>query len=191
MLIMVDTNVLARYADQQSSQHAEAVEALRLLQAAGHSLVFNPQIKREFLDIAERPQCACPGTNGLGLTNEQARAWVVLFLSLHGYVGEVSSSDEHFDKLHAKYGGGKTVHDLNIVASMLAHGVPSLLTFNDKHFNHLQAEGIEVKTPEMGTSSKNTNDAALHPQLKTSKSFKLKLVPFSNVPFVSQTRWIM
>ena len=155
MQIMIDTNVLARYADQQSSQHAEAAEALRLLQAAGHSLVFNPQIKREFFDIAERPQGAGPGKNGLGLTNEQARALVVIFLGLFGYVGEVTSSDEHFDRLHAKYGGGKTVHDLNIVASMLAHGVPSLLTFNDKHFNHLQAAGIEVKTPEMVIRDKN------------------------------------
>ncbi|WP_437188591.1 type II toxin-antitoxin system VapC family toxin [Planctomicrobium sp. SH668] len=145
---MIDTNVLARYSDQQSTQHPDAKGALRRLQAAGHDLVINPQIKREFLDIAERPQGAGPGKNGLGLSNQQARRLVEEFRAVFSYVEESPAVDEQFDQLHQKYGGGKTVHDLNIVASMLAHGIPLLLTFNDRHFNHLQAEGIKVHTPQ-------------------------------------------
>lgn len=158
--IMVDTNVLARYADQQSPQHAEATEALRRLQASGHEPVLNPQIKREFLDIAERPQGAGPGKNGLGLTNTQARQLVDQFRAVFGYFPDTPAVDEQFDLLHAKYGGGKTVHDLNIVASMLAHGIPSLLTFNDRHFNHLQGEGITVQTPQHVINSPAYNPPA-------------------------------
>lgn len=148
MRIMIDTNVLARYADQHCTQHQIATDALRRLQAAGHILVFNPQIKRDFLDIAERPQGTGPGKNGLGLLNSEARLLIERFRSLFEYVDETPLADEQFDRLHSKYGGGKSVHDMNIVASMLAHGVPSLLTFNDRHFNHLQGEGIGVETPQ-------------------------------------------
>ncbi|WP_145034587.1 type II toxin-antitoxin system VapC family toxin [Caulifigura coniformis] len=145
---MIDTNVLARFADQDSVQHGEAVDSLRQLQAAGHLPVFNPQIKREFLDVAERPKGTGPGRNGLGLSNQQTCELIAQFQDVFGYLADVPAVDEQFDRLHGKYGGGKSVHDLNIVASMLAHGVTSLLTFNDKHFRHLEAEGISVQTPQ-------------------------------------------
>ncbi len=147
MRVMVDTNVLARYADPDSGQHADAVGALRAIQAAGHLPVLNAQVKREFLDIAERPTGAGPGRNGLGLTAAQARELMASFRSLFGYLGEQSAADERFDQLHAVHGGGKTVHDLNIVASMLSHGVTSIVTFNDKHFRRFESDGIAVRTP--------------------------------------------
>jgi predicted nucleic acid-binding protein len=148
MQVMIDTNVLARFADQDSQQHAEAVEALRVLQSDGHLPVFNSQIKREFLDIAERPSGAGPGKNGLGMNSTQARQLIQQFQAQFGYLTEPAVADDWFDRLHEKFGGGKTVHDLNIVASMLAHGVSSLLTFNEKHFTRFQPEGVVVQTPQ-------------------------------------------
>lgn len=42
--------------------------------------------------------------------------------------------------------GGKQVHDANIVATMLAHGIPALLTHNGKDFErfkaHIKVEAI-------------------------------------------------
>ena len=35
-------------------------------------------------------------------------------------------------------GGGKHVHDVNIVATMLVYGVPALLTHNEKDFKHCE-----------------------------------------------------
>lgn len=158
MQVMIDTNVLARYADQDSTQHADAVEALRRLQVPGDVLVFNPQVKREFLDIAERPRGAGPGKNGLGLTYEQARQLIEEFRAIFGYVSESPAVDDQFDRLHRKYGGGKTVHDLNIVASMLAHRIETLLTFNVRHFARFEAEGIAVWSPQIAIAVRNSGN---------------------------------
>jgi len=92
MQVMIDTNVLARFADQDSVQHQIAVEALRLLQGAGHLPVFNSQIKREFLDVAERPKGSGPGKNGLGLAKEQARELIEQFQDVFGSFGSVDRS---------------------------------------------------------------------------------------------------
>ncbi len=154
---MLDTNILARLADQGDPKHNESKNVVRALQQEGHLLAFNPQIKREFLDIAERPKGAGPGKNGLGLSIEQARILITLFKSQFAYRPDIPEIDRQFDGLHEKYGGGKTVHDLNIVASMKSHGIQSILTYNERDFAPFRDEGhISVLTPSQILQKQNS-----------------------------------
>ena len=46
---------------------------------------------------------------------------------------------QHLSLLASVYCGGKQIHDANIVATMLAHGVPNLLTHNVGDFARFAA----------------------------------------------------
>ena len=153
MLILTDTNILLRQADLNSPQHHLAMEAVDLLQAAGHELVFNPQIKREFISVAERQPGMGPGNNGLGFSKSISSMWIRRFQVLLTYLPEEPTADSIFDQLHASYGGGRKVHDLNLIAFMLASRIEIILTINAQDFSRYQPDGIRVLTPQEAVQS--------------------------------------
>jgi len=157
MEIMLDTNILGRFADRADPQYKVTESAIHLLQKQGDILTFTPQIKREFLDFAERPKGTGPGKNGLGLTSTQARALIEQFKTTITYRLDIPEVDIHFDILHKRFGGGRTVHDLNIVASMLAHGINTILTYNERDFAVVRDTGIiTLVTPNQVLQGQNT-----------------------------------
>lgn len=149
MEIMLDTNILGRLADPTDPKWNDTKSVTELLRDQGNDLSFTPQIKREFLDISERPKGSGPGKNGLGLTNQQSRQCIMLFKSLFTYRADTPGIDIRFDVLHDRFGGGRTVHDLNIVASMQAHGINTILTYNERDFAPMRDAGlIIILTPD-------------------------------------------
>ncbi|MPY76897.1 MAG: PIN domain-containing protein [Actinophytocola sp.] len=125
--IVLDTNVLLAATDAGRAEHARARAALDEWPARGTTLYTSGQILREYLSVATRPEAR----NGLGL-------------SLADSVGNVRALAERMrllaenEKVHTRLlelvaevdRGGKQVHDANIVATMLTHGVDALVTLN-------------------------------------------------------------
>lgn len=123
----VDTNLLV-YADLAYSPLHEA--ALASLQARGVELWISHQILREYLATMTRP-----GT----LTIPLPIGSIITFARRHAKqfriaAGGPSVTARLFTLLEQFPAAGKQVHDANIVATMLTHGIPRLITHNTGDF---------------------------------------------------------
>jgi predicted nucleic acid-binding protein len=129
--VVLDTNVLLAATDEGRSAHADAVAALDLWPALGVSLYTSGQIIREYLCVATRPV----DSNGLGLGTQDALSNA---RSLRGRMHLLSEdrrvADELCDLLDGTDCAGKQVHDANLVATMLVHGVAAVVTANVEDF---------------------------------------------------------
>lgn len=126
----VDTNMLLAATTIARPGHAQV---LALLEAgfADRSLLVSGQVVREYLSVATRPAAV----NGLGLRQADALANVRQFLDRARCLDEDASVREALLRLlDAVPCHGKQVHDANIVATMVAHRVPRLLTLNPYDF---------------------------------------------------------
>jgi predicted nucleic acid-binding protein len=128
--VFVDTNVLVYATRPSTPQHAVASAALARLEGEGSTLWVSPQILREYLAVVTRPQASAPA-----LSMATAIADVQTFRATFE-VAEDSPTvlDRLCDLLIAHSGSGRQVHDANVVATMLEHGVCRLLTFNAADF---------------------------------------------------------
>jgi predicted nucleic acid-binding protein len=134
--VFVDTNNLI-YAQQSLSPfHALATAKLQSLVLAGHPLWISRQILREYLAAMSRPG-ALTAHVSLATLIADVRSFQAQFLlaedgpavtaHLLNLLGTISCA-------------GKQVHDANIVATMLAYGIPKLLTHNIADFNRFTGQ---------------------------------------------------
>jgi predicted nucleic acid-binding protein len=129
--VVLDTNVLLAATDAGRADYARAREALDEWPARGTTLYTSGQILREYLSVATRPE----ERNGLGLSQPDSVA------NTRALTGRLRLLDEN-EKVNARLlallddigCGGKQVHDANIVATMLVHGVDTLVTANVDDF---------------------------------------------------------
>ena len=125
----IDTNVLV---------YASRAKALFHQRAAW----FSRQVLREYLAVVTRPQPAEPALSNAAANADAARLLATLTVAEDG----PQVTTELMRLLAQHPSGGKQVHDANIVATMLAHGIPRLLTFNEADFRRFDTL-IEVVTP--------------------------------------------
>ena len=128
--IFVDTNVLV-YSDVTSSPlHVAAHTRLISFQAAGHVLWVSRQVIREYLVTLTRSQVfSAP------LSPAEAAASARKIANQMRVANERSEVGEQLLDLVTRYSvKGKQIHDANIVATMLAHGIKRLLTHNTADF---------------------------------------------------------
>ena len=80
--------------------------------------------------------CTRPiGANGFGMTSEQSRAEITKARSLFQLLPETAQVYTTWERLIGQYTiHGKRAHDARLVAMMIEHHVPRLLTFNDNDF---------------------------------------------------------
>jgi len=132
--LFVDTNILVYTTDTLSSWHELAKNRLQAARHRGDHLVISPQILREYIATATRSVIGAPAPMSQILAN------VADFRRTFALVEE---TDAVMTELVALLGqvavAGKQVHDTNIVATMLAHGIRRLLTNNETHFNRFSA----------------------------------------------------
>ena len=115
---------------------------LARLKAAGTPLWISRQVLREYLAAATRPQ-----PSGLVLPMSQAISDVRRFQSGLNVLEDGADVFEHLLRLLAVHpGAGKQVHDANLVAVMLTHGIDQLCTFNVTDFRRFD-KLINVVTP--------------------------------------------
>ena len=134
MSILLDTNILARLAQDTSPLHAMAKSSVDAWESHGESLHIVPQNLYEFWVICTRP-VGSPH-NGLGLTVMQAEAERSRALSLFKFLPDTGTVYTEWERLVvSKQVKGKKAHDARLVAAMMAHGITHLLTFNLPDFS--------------------------------------------------------
>lgn len=128
--LFVDTNVLVYANVAEAPRHQQALNALRQAYDADRTLWVSRQVLREFAAVRSRPQsffrAATPD-----VIVERLR-----YFEAHFQVAdETAAVTEELHRLITETPvGGKQIHDANIVATMLAYGVPALLTHNAQDF---------------------------------------------------------
>jgi predicted nucleic acid-binding protein len=128
--VFVDTNVLVFATQTSAPWHAEAARALSDLHAAGAELWISRQILREYLAALSRPQTFAAPLPIAILTRNVTQFETLFAVAEDGYGVTIYL----LNLLGAISCAGKQVHDANIVATMLAHGIPKLLTHNVADF---------------------------------------------------------
>ena len=131
-MILVDTNIPLRIAQPGHPHRQVAIDALERLTLREHEhFAIAPQSLYEMYVVCTRPQ----NGNGFGMTAAQACAEIAATRALFELLSETAKVYPIWEGLVAKHGiQGKRAHDVRLVALMIQHGVPRLLTFNDGDF---------------------------------------------------------
>jgi predicted nucleic acid-binding protein len=138
----VDTNVLVYASRSTAHAYLQANTALAHLEGEGTELCVNRQVLREYLVTTTRPQA-----DAASLALEVAVADVRRLIGIYTVLEDGPAVTKRLLELVARYPTrGKQVHDANLVATMLAHGVTRLLTFNAGDFRRFGAL-VEVVAP--------------------------------------------
>ncbi|WP_375503267.1 type II toxin-antitoxin system VapC family toxin [uncultured Jatrophihabitans sp.] len=128
---VLDTNVLLAATDEARAEHGWATAAINDWPAAGIVLYASGQILREYLAASTRPL----EQNGLGMTRSDAVANVrALRARLGLLVEDAKVADRLLTLLETVECAGKQVHDANVVATMVVHGIDTVVTMNVDDF---------------------------------------------------------
>jgi len=129
--VMVDTNVLVAATDERRAEHHDALSILNDWPAGHTTLCVSSQILREYLTVATRPA----DENGLGLKPPEALGNVRAIRERTTLLVEDAKVTERLLGLLADVEcSGKQIHDANVVATMLVHGVGTVVTRNVDDF---------------------------------------------------------
>lgn len=124
--VFIDTNVLIYATRRTASEHTAAQAALARLEREGRGLWISLQILREYLAAVTRPQATAPALPTATAVADVRRFQRVFHVAEDG----PAVLDRLLELLGTRYGAGRQVHDTNIVATMIEHGINRLLTFN-------------------------------------------------------------
>ena len=142
MKVLVDTNILLRLSATQAPEHADVVRAVSALLARGDEPMIAAQVLIEFWVVATRPV----SVNGFGWTVVQTHAAILGFQAQFALLEDTPAVLTRWMALVVANGvQGKRAHDARLAATMLAHGVGTLLTLNPKDFDDFH--GIAVLHP--------------------------------------------
>lgn len=141
--VFIDTNVLV-YADQPGAAfHQIARRVLREHETKGDELWISRQVPREYLAVVTRPNPALPAEPVLtpSVAAEAARG----FLRAYRIAEDSPTVTARLLSLIESFAvKGRQIHDANIVATMLAHELDRLVTFNAGDFRRFETL-IEVE----------------------------------------------
>ena len=129
--VMLDTNVLLAATDERRAEHRDALTVVNDWAARRTDLCTSGQILREYLAVATRPA----GENGLGLSLPDALVNVRAIRERTTLLAEDTKVADRLVGLLADIEcRGKQVHDANLVATMLVHGIGAVVTMNLEDF---------------------------------------------------------
>lgn len=149
--IMLDTNILLTATDESRPDHEAAREIIATSGEKGRGLCVSGQIVREYLVVATRSA----KLNGLGLSATHATSNADAFLRFLQLQEESEAASEKLIELCRNYDvQGKRIHDANIVATMLTHGIGILVTLNTRDFASFEEISLlTLRDFESGTNS--------------------------------------
>lgn len=152
MRILVDTNILIRFADASHDSHELAVKAVQQLRQEKNELCIVPQLIYEFWSVATRSTAS----NGLGKSSQYAEALIPEFCRIFRFLPDERSIYETWLQLVTQHQvSGVKSYDTRLAAAMVCHDITHLLTFNAgdfrryPHITILEPEKI-VPSPEIG-----------------------------------------
>ena len=133
--LFVDTNVLVFANVAQAPVHQAALAALTTAHQAGRTLWISRQVLREFAAVRSRPQAFAQAALP-AIIVERLRYFEANF----EIADDIAAVTDALCTLMTEIPiGGKQVHDANIVATMIAYGIPTLLTHNARDFERFGA----------------------------------------------------
>ena len=139
---LTDTNILLRSAIPTHPMYQESRDAVDKLRRQGERPCLMAQNLVEFRSAATRPVAV----NGLGISQSLVDAEIARLKLLYQVFADVPAILPEWELLVRLYGAaGKQNHDARLVAAMMAHGVPKILTFNKIDF--IRYPDIVVVTP--------------------------------------------
>ncbi|MEI7646038.1 MAG: PIN domain-containing protein [Chloroflexales bacterium] len=124
--LCVDTNILIYATNSASVWHTLATTRLQALRHQGAVLVLSQQIVREYMAVAARMRDIAGGLTTAEIL-ENIGVFRTEFMVLDDTPGVL---DQLVTLLRSIPVADRRVHDANIVATMLVHGVRRLLTHN-------------------------------------------------------------
>jgi predicted nucleic acid-binding protein len=137
MHTLLDTNVLLRSSQPSSPHHFIATAAVNALLDANRVLCISSQTIYEFLAVATRSLAE----NGLAMKQADADAQLTALLAGFEVLYDSFAVASELRRLMIAHQiVGKKIHDARLVATMSAHNISELLTFNDadfKRFAHI------------------------------------------------------
>ena len=140
---LLNTNIWLRSVQPESPHYRLATMATAQLLTQRHDIVLTAQNIIEFWSVATRSVTA----NGLGWSVDIADREVARLLTQFSFCSDTADVFVHWRQLVTTHRvGGRRVHDVRLVAVMLAHGITHLLTFNDADFRSFPM--ITVVTPQ-------------------------------------------
>jgi len=132
----VDTNVLIRSLTTTAPLHHEADALLKRVRGEDAELWISRQVIREYIAQSTRPQAYQKP-----LPVEQLLQRVESMETLYTVADDTAEVTTHLLALLREHpAGGKQVHDVNIVATMLAYGIDTLLTHNVEDFRRFESK---------------------------------------------------
>lgn len=130
MKFLVDTNILLRWTDRTSPEHALCTRVIEHLRKSTAVHVC-AQVLIEYYCVATRPR----QVNGLGLDVHTAQQALNDITEALPCLPEPPDVVQRWRELICDFGVlGKQVHDARLVAVMNAHGVRRLITLNTVDF---------------------------------------------------------
>lgn len=131
MTILVDTNILVRWAHRGAASRPQAIAAIRALRGRGEDLVASPQNWVEFWHVATRPV----NVNGLGLDPVRVDQVAQRLERFFRLLPDDPSIHAEWRQLVVTFAArGRQVFDARLAAVMKAHGIDHILTFNTADF---------------------------------------------------------
>lgn len=135
--ILLDTNILLAYINAQHPRHSAVRGRVEQLINAGYELLIAPQCVYEFYVVATRPITQ----NGLGLTHGDAEQHLQALTTVFTLLEDAPSTVSEWRTLcQAHQVSGKRAHDVRLIAWMVKHSVPELLTLNPNDFQAFQGQ---------------------------------------------------
>jgi predicted nucleic acid-binding protein len=124
--IFLDTNVLLRMLHAKLPLHNECLARVESFIEADYELWISRQVIREYLVNVTHPR-----TFDIPLTLDECMTQIDTIYSLFKLADEDEVVTHHLlNLLHTIPTRGKQIHDANIIATMLAYDIQSLLTLN-------------------------------------------------------------
>jgi predicted nucleic acid-binding protein len=128
---LIDSNILLRISRRDDPDHAVVDRAIATLAEAGAVFYYTHQNVTEFWNVATRPA----NLNGFGLSVEEANQAVQAFESGMTFLPDNEDVYHEWRRLVLRHSVlGVKVYDARLVAAMVVHKVPHLLTLNEKDF---------------------------------------------------------
>ena len=129
---LLDSNILLRGVDRTDPQFTLTLRAVGMLVGGGNALHFTMQGLTEFWNVCTRPATA---RGGLGLPIAETERRVRVIERVGVFLPDTAAVRAHWRRLVVIHQvQGVQVYDARLVATMLAHNVTHLLTFNHADF---------------------------------------------------------
>jgi predicted nucleic acid-binding protein len=128
---LIDSNILLRISRRDDRDYPIVAHALERLLRGDAALYYTHQNIAEFWNVWTRPV----RNNGFGLTGETAAREIMKFESMMEFAADSGAIYGKWRQIVRDYAvTGVQVHDARLVAAMLIHGIPNLLTLNVADF---------------------------------------------------------